>query len=533
MLCLQPNKCLKRFGSCAGSVLFFLFIALSGYGQLEVDGYTQNNSNCNGNPCLYQGPDVLINEINLMPDDRNGKSVDGSIAGTNYQFDPSDQPTAGEWIELYNPSPCNSLDLSCYYIGNNTPDRLENSSESNYGASFQIPFGTVLPPHGFLVLRGVNAQPIPLSRLVEYGGKSLSITLREEDVCLDGGTRFWLRNDGGWLGVYNPEGDMIDGVRWRNTNQIEDRPCIDEASQCGNASFLESYEEAENAIRNHVDLGQNGIARVPDGGNWFGANESQFTLGDCNSDCNIPVDNICNGAISFTISGGTPPYSVNWQAPISGSGTSVSGLCAGRYCAVVSDSQFNSQLVCFDVANDTVATFIEAPDTVCFNDEPVAIEVDPPFSPDSSVWDFWGTGMEDGLFNPELAQIGENILTYEYTDEYGCSGKSTKTIFNKYDISCIMDVFVPNVFTPNGDGLNDVFFEIFSKNANFTSFEMTIYDRWGKLIFETTDVQSHWDGTIDGNPVPIGVYVWVIDIEYEVLELEIASRRTGEVALLR
>jgi len=68
--------------------------------------------------------------------------------------------------------------------------------------------------------------------------------------------------------------------------------------------------------------------------------------------------------------------------------------------------------------------------------------------------------------------------------------------------------YIPDAFTPNGDGLNDIFT---AEGADITTFDMKIFDRWGELIFESTDINKGWDGTLKGNPVMNDVYVYVVE----------------------
>ncbi len=78
---------------------------------------------------------------------------------------------------------------------------------------------------------------------------------------------------------------------------------------------------------------------------------------------------------------------------------------------------------------------------------------------------------------------------------------------NKVCIEFPATLYVPSAFTPNGDQLND----IFSSFGEFEeSFSMEIYDRWGKLLFASTDKNTGWDGTVNGKPQPEGVYVYKI-----------------------
>ncbi len=69
-------------------------------------------------------------------------------------------------------------------------------------------------------------------------------------------------------------------------------------------------------------------------------------------------------------------------------------------------------------------------------------------------------------------------------------------------------LILPNVFTPNGDKSNDFYIPIESKGI--LSMQTEIYNRWGTLIFSTSDTRIGWDGTIEGNPASEGIYYWII-----------------------
>jgi gliding motility-associated-like protein len=71
-------------------------------------------------------------------------------------------------------------------------------------------------------------------------------------------------------------------------------------------------------------------------------------------------------------------------------------------------------------------------------------------------------------------------------------------------------MYVPNCFSPNGDGLNDTF-KPQGPEGNFTSFDMKIFDRWGELIYESYDMSKGWNGMYKNDIVSLDVYVWVID----------------------
>jgi gliding motility-associated-like protein len=90
------------------------------------------------------------------------------------------------------------------------------------------------------------------------------------------------------------------------------------------------------------------------------------------------------------------------------------------------------------------------------------------------------------------------------------------------------DLIVPNAFTPNADGHNDLFR---IKNPDLVrTFSMIIFDRWGERVFESADAYKGWDGIRNGQPVPAGTYVWTI--RYTDI-LGVTQNRRGTLILIR
>jgi gliding motility-associated-like protein len=73
-----------------------------------------------------------------------------------------------------------------------------------------------------------------------------------------------------------------------------------------------------------------------------------------------------------------------------------------------------------------------------------------------------------------------------------------------------MKIFIPKSFSPNADGINDVF-KIHSKNVE--EFEMSVFNQWGEFLFVTNDVSVEWDGTLYNQNVRKGAYVYVIKLK--------------------
>jgi gliding motility-associated-like protein len=117
----------------------------------------------------------------------------------------------------------------------------------------------------------------------------------------------------------------------------------------------------------------------------------------------------------------------------------------------------------------------------------------------------------------------EETTTYTVTltASNGCTATDRVTIIMSGTL------FVPNTFTPNGDGVNDFFGAQGSEIATFT---MYVFNRWGELIFTTNELSGRWDGTYMGRESPIDTYVWRIDAT------ELSGRKrnlVGHVNLVR
>jgi gliding motility-associated-like protein len=104
----------------------------------------------------------------------------------------------------------------------------------------------------------------------------------------------------------------------------------------------------------------------------------------------------------------------------------------------------------------------------------------------------------------EASPLTTTTFLLTVTGPGGCI--STDTVTVTVDAVC-GEVFVANVFSPNGDNVNDVLHVL----GNCISIlDFTVYDRWGKIIFETTDKKIGWDGTYNGSEVNEGVYMYIL-----------------------
>ena len=126
---------------------------------------------------------------------------------------------------------------------------------------------------------------------------------------------------------------------------------------------------------------------------------------------------------------------------------------------------------------------------------------------DSWSWDF-GDGIGRSILKSPVynySQFGEYKVKLVVENTYGCTDTAVQIIKIKENFA----VFFPNTFTPDGDGLNDYFYAF---GEGIQSMEMKVFDRWGKLVFETENKQLPWNGKMNnsGEELPMGVYVYSV-----------------------
>lgn len=264
--------------------------------------------------------------------------------------------------------------------------------------------------------------------------------------------------------------------------------------------------------------------------------------------------NITNGACTNTESMAIDVIDVNVEL-----NTVDANLCKGEtldleatgadnYNWIISNSD---NLTCNDCPNPTLTATENSTVTVigetegCQDIKSIEITIiDSPdcnaisFSPDNEI----GLGETVNLY---LDYFSESSVTIEWTNKGNTVGQGDSieivvlenineyiaTITNSEGCDCDIsidiigvkpDLFMPNVFTPDGDGLNDYFFPLFKKEGtdeiigigNAEIVQFTIFNRWGNIVYENDNPETGWDGKKDGKGLPSDVYVYAITVKY-------------------
>jgi gliding motility-associated-like protein len=102
-------------------------------------------------------------------------------------------------------------------------------------------------------------------------------------------------------------------------------------------------------------------------------------------------------------------------------------------------------------------------------------------------------------------KVGNYPVAMIATNSWGCADTIVKSILVEENFS----LFVPNAFSPNADGKNDIFMP---KGVGILSYHLEVFDRWGQSVFKSVGYQQAWDGTYKGRYLPTAAYYYVIEL---------------------
>ncbi len=216
----------------------------------------------------------------------------------------------------------------------------------------------------------------------------------------------------------------------------------------------------------------------------------------------------CRGQLQVLVSGGLPPYSYFWPTTQPRQYDSIAfGLCELEYKVEITDQYFcvRDTMLPVKVFEMPTVNIIRDPEDQIYIQNPVVNFSFENLSNDSIQIIDWNWNFGDTTFstleNPE--KVFNQVREYEIKLKYTTSNECIDSTTLKVDISQAK-VIIPNVFTPNGDGFNDLF-EI-TELEYYMSNEIMIFNRYGKKVYSRNDYQSDWDG---GN-LKDGVYFYVL-----------------------
>jgi gliding motility-associated-like protein len=154
--------------------------------------------------------------------------------------------------------------------------------------------------------------------------------------------------------------------------------------------------------------------------------------------------------------------------------------------------------------------------TTCWDETPIQL-------PNEYHEVVWSHGDVGPVISVPVGDYGWNAI-----DAFGCMRSGTIRVM----VDTVSDgsVYVPNVFTPNGDQVNDVFRAYGAESGQFS---LSVFNRWGQEIWRSTDPTLHWDGREDGSEVPDGTYTYMLEFEDTCMGINRTMIKYGHVTVLR
>ena len=235
----------------------------------------------------------------------------------------------------------------------------------------------------------------------------------------------------------------------------------------------------------------------------------------------IPTEKICKGD-SMVLSTGIETSSfaykwtngiTNWQTP------TITVKTSGNYLVTVSVANmqtcYSTETIVVNVV-DLPTVYLDPDTALCVNHYPIVCNG---LSSNETYTYEWSTGD----VTPMIYAENPGTFKVTVTNSDKCSNSDDIVLTDK----CEVKITIPNVFTPNGDGKNDVFKYI---TNDVHTIDVHVFDRWGKEVFSTSRLDEYWDGKRSGTECSAGTYYYVIS--YKGLRTNLETK-TGCVTLVK
>lgn len=217
---------------------------------------------------------------------------------------------------------------------------------------------------------------------------------------------------------------------------------------------------------------------------------------------------ICSGRINLNPFGGNSPYNILWSD--GKTDLEIKDLCKGKYTVRVTDS--NTCKIDTSINIDNLDIFydfwVKASETKIYAGKEITLMAKP-ITNISYQWQ--PTNVDKPNEHTTTARPEKTTTYYVFaTDNKGCDIRGSVKIDVEEIICGKPNIFVPNIFTPNGDGKNDY---LRIEGEFITSIYLVIFDRWGEVVFSSRDINNLWDGKHKGVDCLQGVYYYRLEID--------------------
>ena len=223
-----------------------------------------------------------------------------------------------------------------------------------------------------------------------------------------------------------------------------------------------------------------------------------------------------NGSITTSTTGGTAPYTYTWSnAAVS---ASITGLAAGVYSLQLKDANgcvFNSNALQVNAVIVPANVFLGKDTSICPGEKLL-------LKPGNFASYKW----QDNSIASTYTVTSSGTYSVLVTDQWGCTGSASI----KVSVEDCSDIYFPSAFTPNGDNRNDGFGPLpYTALSLLRDYKLTVYGRWGEVIFTSNDPYKKWDGTYKGKELFTQSFTWTVAYTQKNLQPVL---RTGTVSII-
>jgi gliding motility-associated-like protein len=228
--------------------------------------------------------------------------------------------------------------------------------------------------------------------------------------------------------------------------------------------------------------------------------------------------------------GGTPPYLYALNSDVFTMDEIYTNLIPGSYSLIIQDNNgCESQTDIFVGAANALTLELGNDEMITLGDS-IQFSVVTNMNIDSIIWEFDESLSCLDCLEPYAQPINQTTYTLTLIDENGCQLSDQITVM----VDKTRRVYIPNAFSPNDDGLNDLFM-IYGGSGIKMVHSFNIYDRWGVNVFSETefqpnDTENAWNGTFKGELLNPGIFAYFAEIEFSDGRRELF---TGEILLIR
>lgn len=209
-----------------------------------------------------------------------------------------------------------------------------------------------------------------------------------------------------------------------------------------------------------------------------------------------------NGSATVVASGGAGSYTYSWSPSSVGTSSTATNLGAGTYTCLITDiNSCNTSTTLTITEPSAISSTVTATSTSCTdsNDGNAVLIISGGISPYTIAWNNGSSSLQNS-----------NLIAGTYSATITDANSCTYTVSVLVQNSTVSCFFVPNGFSPNGDGINDTW-EIPGIN-NYPNAQVTVLNRWGQEMLNTNNYTTPWDGSFKGGLLPTSDYYYIINL---------------------